>query len=167
MVLGANPLLKIEGSVKNGKIKIYKTIIKPIVTYAAETWSMLKSDEHRIAAWERKILRRIYGPKYENEEWKIRTNKELYDLYGEPHIIGTIKSMRLRWAGHVERSEEGSLLQKIWRGKPGGRRCVGRPRRKWMENVEEDMRELGVRGWRRRTQERREWAKIVKQALAL
>ncbi|PSN32088.1 hypothetical protein C0J52_27501 [Blattella germanica] len=75
--------------------------------------------------------------------------------------------MRLRWAGHVERSEEGSLLQKIWRGKPGGRRCVGRPRRKWMENVEEDMRELGVRGWRRRTQERREWAKIVKQALAL
>ncbi|PSN37622.1 hypothetical protein C0J52_27096 [Blattella germanica] len=71
--------------------------------------------------------------------------------------------MRLRWAGHVERSEEGSLFQRIWRGKPGGRRCLGRPRRNWMENVEEDTRELVVRGWWRRTQEGRECAKIVKQ----
>ncbi|PSN54139.1 hypothetical protein C0J52_09457 [Blattella germanica] len=108
----------------------------------------------------------MFGPKYENEEWKIRTNKELYDLYDEPQIITTINSIRLRWVEHVERSEEGSLLQRIWRGKLGGRKCVGRPRRKWMENVKENMRELGVREWRR-TNNRNEWAKIVRQALGL
>lgn len=161
------PLMKSNNLSKNNKKKIYRTVIKPVVTYASETWCMLKSDERRIATWERKILRRIYGPKVENDEWKMRTNREIYELYGEPQIIGDIKGARLRWVGHVERSEEESLLQKIYKGKPGGRRCVGRPRKKWIENIEEDLKELGIRGWRRKTQDRREWASIVRQAQAL
>ncbi|PSN50167.1 hypothetical protein C0J52_11973 [Blattella germanica] len=78
---------------------------------------MVKDDERMISTWERKILRRIYGPKLENGEW----------------------SSRLRWAGHIERSEEITLLSRIYRGHPGGKRCVGRPRKKWIEDVIEDL----------------------------
>ena len=64
-----------------------------------------------------------------------------------------IKSSRLRWAGHIERSEENSLLSRIYRGHPGGKRCVGRPRKKWIEDVIEDLEEMGIRMWRRKAQD--------------
>ncbi|KAJ4433364.1 hypothetical protein ANN_15623 [Periplaneta americana] len=152
---------------KAGKIKIYRTVLRPIVTYASETWSKLKEDENRIAIWERKILRRIYGPKLVNGEWRLRYNSELYELYGKPSILGEIKSSRLKWLGHVERREENSLLHRIYRGNPGGRRCTGRPRKAWMKDVEEDMKELGIRTWRRRARDRNDWASLVRQALVL
>ncbi|KAJ4428187.1 hypothetical protein ANN_24202 [Periplaneta americana] len=81
--------------------------------------------------------------------------------------MGVIRSTRLRWASHVERSEKGSLLKKIYRGKSDGRRCVGRPRKKWIEGTEEDIKQMGIRAWRRKTQDRREWASIARQALFL
>lgn len=86
------PLLKSQHLSKKGSGKIYKTVIKPVVTYAAETWCMLRCNKLKIAAWERKILRKIYRPKYENDEQSIRTNKE---LYGGPQNVSSIKSARL------------------------------------------------------------------------
>ena len=149
-----------------GKLK-YRTIIRPVVTYSAKTWCLLKNGDSRISVWERKILRRIFGPKFDNGEWTARNNKEIYDLYAKPQIIGKIKSSRLRWLGHIERSEDRSLIKRIYRGKPGGKRSVGRPRKKWMEDVEEDIKVMGIRCWRRRAQDREEWIPIVRQALAL
>ncbi|KAJ4425668.1 hypothetical protein ANN_27864 [Periplaneta americana] len=81
--------------------------------------------------------------------------------------MGVIRSSRLRWAGHVERSEERSLLRKIYREKPVGRRCVERSRKKWIEGIEEDIKQMDIREWRRRTQDRREWASIARQSLFL
>ncbi|PSN43995.1 hypothetical protein C0J52_16482 [Blattella germanica] len=152
---------------KNEKKKIYRSIIRPIVTYASETWTLLKNDVRRLAVWERKILRRIYGPIIENGKWRIRTNEEVLEQYGQPNIIQEIKSARLRWLGHIERSDERSLLSKLYKGHPGGRRCIGRPRKIWLEDIEEDIREMGIRTWRRRAQDRGEWATIVRQALVL
>ncbi|PSN48612.1 hypothetical protein C0J52_18662, partial [Blattella germanica] len=60
-----------------------------------------------------------------------------------------IKSARLRWLGHIERSDESSLLSKLYKGHPDGRRCIGRPRKRWLEDIE-DIREMGIRTWRRR-----------------
>ena len=134
---------------RNAKKKIYRTVIRPIVTYASENWCMVKDDERMISTWERKILRRIYGPKFENGEWQSRGNMELYGLYQEPQIVGVIKSSRLRWAGHIERSEESTLLSRIYRDHPGGKRCVERPRKKWINDVIEDLEEMGVRMWKR------------------
>ena len=59
------------------------------------------------------------------------------------------------------------LIKRIYRGKPGGKRCVGRPRKKWMEDVQEDIKKLGTRCLRRRAQDREEWIPVVRQALAL
>jgi hypothetical protein len=62
------------------KILLYKTLVRPIVTYGAETWTMTKKEEQAMLIFERKIFRRIYGAKYEDGEWKIRTNRELQVL---------------------------------------------------------------------------------------
>ncbi|PSN57493.1 hypothetical protein C0J52_01609 [Blattella germanica] len=79
-------------------LSVYRTVVEPVVMYTAETWCLLKDDERRIAAWERKILR-IYGPKLDGGIWRIR-NRKLNGKYVKPQIIGEIKSSQLSWAGH-------------------------------------------------------------------
>ena len=91
---------------KNLKIKIYKTIILPVVLYGCETWSLTLKEECmlRVPVFENRILRRIFGPKRdENEEWRRLHNEELHTLYRSPNIVRVIKSKRLLWAGHVAR----------------------------------------------------------------
>jgi len=75
---------------KATKIRLYKTPIRPVVTYGAETWTMTKK-EQALLIFERKIFRRIYGPKYEDGEWKIRTNRELEELHKGENIVKWIK----------------------------------------------------------------------------
>ena len=78
------------------KIKIYRTIILPVVLYGCEPWSLT------LRVFENKILRRIFGPKRdENGEWRRLHNEELHSLYRSPNIVRVIKSRRLRWAGQV------------------------------------------------------------------
>jgi len=62
------------------KIRLYKTLIRPLVTYGAETWTMTKKEEEALLIFERKIFRKIYGPKCEDGEWKSKTNRELEEL---------------------------------------------------------------------------------------
>ena len=93
---------------KNLKMKIYKTIILPVVLYGCETWSLTLREESRLRVFENRIPRRIYGPKSdENGEWRRLHNEELHSLYRSPNIIRVIKSRRLRWPGNVARMEEG------------------------------------------------------------
>jgi hypothetical protein len=90
-------------------------------------------------------LRRIFGPKSdENGECRILHNEELHSLYRSPNIIRVIKSKRLRWAGHVARKEEGRSAFKILTGKPTGERPLGRPRRRWEDNIRMDLKEIGI-----------------------
>ena len=85
---------------RNTKTLLYKTLIRPALTYGAETWVLSKQDEHRLSIFERKILRIIYGPVMNRGSWRIRTNQELYQLCGEDDIVKFCKLSRLRWAGH-------------------------------------------------------------------
>jgi hypothetical protein len=89
---------------KNIEIRIYKTIILPVVLYWCETWSLTLREEHRLRVFENRALRRIFGPK-EDEltgEWRKLHNEELRDFYSPPSIIRIMK-WRMRWAGHVAR----------------------------------------------------------------
>ena len=89
---------------KNLKIKIYKTIILPVVLYGYEIWSLTLREEFSLKAFENRILRRILGPKRdENGDWRRLHNGELHSLYRSPSTVGVIKSRRLRWTGHVAR----------------------------------------------------------------
>ena len=93
---------------KNLKIKIYKTIILPVVLYDSETWSITLREESRLMKFENRILRRIFEPKRDkNAEWRRLHNDECHHLYLSPNIVRAIKSRRLRWASHVAWIEEG------------------------------------------------------------
>ena len=89
------------------RIKIYRTIILPVVLYGCGTLSLILREERRLTVFENRVLRRIFGPK-RNEvarEWRKLHNEELYGLYCSLNIIRVIKSIRMRWAGHVARME--------------------------------------------------------------
>lgn len=146
---------------------VYRTIIRPVVLYASETWVPTRREETLLNTWERRVLRKIYGPICENGQWRIRTNKEVYELYDEPTIVAEYKRSRLRWAGHLQRMADGRAAKKVWTQKPEGRRSLGRPRLRWEDGVQDDLRQLGVRGWRRRAQDRTAWREIVDQAQTL
>ena len=87
-------------------VKLYKTLIRPVLAYGSETWVLSKTDEASLGVFERKILRAIFGPTNDNGEWRIRYNNELFTLYKENDTVTYIKINRLRWAGHVIRVEE-------------------------------------------------------------
>jgi hypothetical protein len=114
------------------KIKIYKTIILPVVLYGCETWSLTLREEHRLRVFENRVLRRIFGLKrYEvTGGWRKLHNEELHGLYSSPSIVRVIKARRIRWAGHVARMGEVRGAYNILVRKPEGRRPLGRPRRR-------------------------------------
>jgi hypothetical protein len=92
---------------RNVKVKIYKTVILPVVLYGCETWSLTLREENRLRVFENRVLRRIFGPKRDEVtgEWRKLRNEELHNLYSFPDIIRQVKLRRMRWAGH-ERGEK-------------------------------------------------------------
>jgi hypothetical protein len=97
-------------SYKKLKIKIYKTVILPVVLYGCEAWFLTLGEEHRLRVFENRVLRKIFGPKREEDgSWRKLRNDELHNLYSSPNIVRVIK-LRVRWAGHVARM--------------GGERCL-------------------------------------------
>jgi hypothetical protein len=106
------------------KIKIYKTIILPVVLYGCETWSLTLKKEHRLRVFENRVLRRIFGPTREEVtgEWRKLHSEELHNLYSSPDIVRQIKARRMRWAGHVARMGEGRNVYRVLVGKPEGKR---------------------------------------------
>ena len=111
---------------------------------------------------------RIFGPKKgENEEWRRLHKGELHCLYCSPNIVRVIKSRRLSWAGHVARMEEGSSVFKIVSLQPAGKRPLGRPRRRWQENIKFDLREMGINtsNWVDLAQDRIFWRDLLNAVL--
>jgi len=133
---------------------MYETLIKPVLMYGAETWVLNKVDELRLGVFERKTLRRIYGPICEEAIWRSRYNEELYRLYYEADLVTTIKITRLRRAGHVLRIQDNLPCKKITLDKQEGRRRAGRPNLRRIDGVTKDAEKLGVRNWRARARDR-------------
>jgi hypothetical protein len=107
------------------------------------------SDENTLAIRERKILTKIFGPVKENGVWRIRINQEVFGLYREPDIISEVRKGRLRWLGHVERMPEERTVKKMFKNIPEEKKSFGNPRKRWLDDVESDLKKMGVRGWRK------------------
>jgi len=126
-----------------------------------------KADELRLRVFERKILRRIYGPICEGETWRSRYNEELYGLYDETDLVTTIRITRLRCAGHIVRMQDNLPCKQITLDKPEGRRRVGRPNLRWTDGVMRDVERLGVRNWRIKAKDRDGWRRLLESAKTL
>jgi hypothetical protein len=119
--------------------------------------------------FENRVLRRIFGPKRDEVtgEWRKMHSKELHDMYSSP--IRIIKSRRMRWAGHVARMGEKKNAYSLLVGKPEGKRPLGRPRRKWVDNTRMDLEEVGWGDvdWIGLAKDRNRWRALVNSVLNL
>jgi hypothetical protein len=98
----------------------------------------------KLIVFENKVLRKIYGPTYDQGEWIRKHNREIRDLYKDADIVSEVKSRRLRWAGHVLRRREESQLKRFSKNNPEGRRPSGRPKQRWWDQVRLDMQRVGA-----------------------
>ena len=146
------------------KIRIYKTLIRPVATDGSETWNISAGDANKLRIFERKIIRRIYGPILDSGVWRIRTNNEINVFLNNEDIVRFIKSQRLRWIGHVERMADTRIPRRIMKASMTGRRQKGRPRNRWKDEIELDLKKMNVRGWGKKMKDRKEWRNIAKQA---
>jgi hypothetical protein len=101
--------------------------------------------EHRLRVFENRVLRKIFGPKREEDgSWRKLHNDELHYLYSSLNIVRVIKSRKMRWAGHVACMGEGRGVYRVLVGRPEGKRPLGRPRHRWEDNIKMDLRETGI-----------------------
>jgi hypothetical protein len=153
------------------KVRIYKTIILPVVLYRCETWSLTVREEHKLRVFENRVLTRIFGPKRDGVTggWRKLYNEQLHNLYSSPSIIRIIKSRRMRWAGYVARMGEKRNVYRLLVGKPEGRRPLGRPRRRWIDNIKMDLLEIGlsVVDWIGLAWDRYKWRALVNSVMNL
>ena len=95
--------------------------------------------------FQNKVVRKIFGAKRDKitGEWRNLHNAELHALYSSPNIIRSLKSRRLRWVGHIAHMEQSRNAYRVLVGKPDGKGPLGRPRRRWEDNIKMDLREVG------------------------
>jgi hypothetical protein len=125
-----------------------------------------KKIENIINSYERKILRRILGPINDKGMWRIRYNKEIYNLYGDLELSTVIK-LRLQWAGHVQRMESQSIPKMAMAGQMFGKCPVWEPRKRWPDAMKEDSYQMMKwRDWQVKAQDREEWWSRIKKAKA-
>jgi acyl-ACP thioesterase len=112
---GNKSLFKSKLVSRNSKLKLYWSITRPIVVYGYGTWVLEENIKQRLSVFERKILRKIFGPtKEDNGTWRIKTNRELDELIQHMYILNYVKSQRLSLFGHINRMPEISIVNKIY-----------------------------------------------------
>jgi len=127
--------------------------------------SLTLREERRLRVFESRVLRRVFEPKRDEVtgEWRKLRNEELNDLYSLPNMMRVVNSRRMRYVGHVARMGEDRVVHRVLLGKPEGKRPLGRPRRRWEDNIKMDLQEFGGgRGdWMELAQDRDRWRALV------
>lgn len=148
------------------KLLLFKGLIRSVLTYACETWTLTHADEEMLSIFERKILRCIFGGINKNGQWLRRSNLELYRSYNEPDIIRFIKVQKIKWAGHLVRMEEDRIVKKTFDARPTGTRRRGRPNLRWLDTLERDLSILRIKNWKSIAKGRTAWKKLLEKAKA-
>lgn len=151
---------------KKTKARLYIAIIRPTLTYGCETWRTTSNTERRLRTFENKIWRIICGPVYDNRTgvWRRKFNGELQDELELAPVTSFIIGQQIQWLGNVMRRSEEETVRKVLEWRPTGKRPRGRPRKRWLDTVEEDLKKILVREWRTSVQNIEEWRQIVMAA---
>jgi hypothetical protein len=140
-----------------------------VVLYGCETWSLTLREKHRLRKFENRVLRKISGPKRDEVtgEWRKLHNEELRVFYSSPSIIRIIKSRRMRWAGARIGEKRNAYILLV--GRPEGKRPLGRPRHRWVDNIGMDLGEVGWGDldWIGLAQDSNRWRALVNSVLNL
>jgi len=132
---------------------------------------LILREERKLRVFENMVLRRIFVPRRDEVtgEWSRLHNEELDVLYSSPNIVRVIKSRRMRWAGHVARMGEERGVYKVMVGKPEGKRPLGRPRRRLVDNIRTELQEMecGYMDWIGLAQNRDSWRTLVSVVMNL
>jgi len=151
---------------KNAKLTLYFSVIRPAVTYACKTWILRETISDKLMVFGRKILRKIFGPTFENGSWRIKSNQELDKLIKHKNIINFARVQRLGWYGHIERMQETRMVKATHAWKPISKRLMRRPKIDWEDDVKKDTQRLKVSNWKALVQNRR-WKEVVGKAKTL
>ncbi|XP_018571127.1 uncharacterized protein LOC108910870 [Anoplophora glabripennis] len=114
----------------------------------------------------RSLGTKIFGGIKVQNEFRRRTNKEIEELYKNPNIVQVVKMQRARWLGHIARMSGERWVKRILIQGEGGKRRRGRPRKRWLEEVTKDVRDVGVRDWKEEALDRKRWERRVKDLIA-
>jgi hypothetical protein len=132
---------------KKLKIKIYKTVILPVVLCGCEPWSHTLREEHRLRVFENRVLRMMFWPKREEDgSWRKLQNDELHSPHSSPNIVRVIKSRGMRWAGHVSCMWEGRGVYSVLVRRPEIKRPLETHGHRWEYNIKMNLRETGIDG---------------------
>ena len=146
------------------KLLLYRTMVLPVLMYSSETWALSQKQGESIAAFERKILRRIFGPVHEVGRFRSLYNHEVYERYNGVDVVKLIRLNRLRWAGHLYRMSEDDPARKVFSGSILGMRRRGRPCLRWKDGVDQDAKKIGMPNWQQSSRDRAAWRSALRQA---
>jgi hypothetical protein len=139
--------------------------------YRCENWSLTLREEHRLRVFENRVLRRTFGQKRVEVTggWRKLHNEELHNLYSSPNIIRMMKSRMMRWAGHVARVGANRNTYRILERKPGRNRPLRRPRRRWVDNIKMDLKDIrwGGMDWIDLAEDGDQWRAVVNTVMNL
>jgi hypothetical protein len=160
---GLEKVLKSKSLSKALKIKMYMTLLRPIVLYDSETWALRKTEESRLMIFERKVLRKMFGPIYDRQtnEWRKLHNVELQGLFHRPNIVSEIVKRKLSWAGHAW-CKQGTLVKWVIEEEPNRKRPLGIPKLRWENSVKRKVEKIepGVK-WREVAEDRDRWQSLT------
>jgi hypothetical protein len=115
--------------------------------------------------FERKMLRRIFGPTKERDgTWRIKINDKLDELIRHKNIINHIKAQRLSWFGYLQRKAEERMVKRVYKWKPMLTRPLGRPKNRWENDIINDTKKLKIKNWTGCIQDRGKWKLYVERA---
>ncbi|GFT95850.1 uncharacterized protein TNCV_312011 [Trichonephila clavipes] len=146
------------------KLRLYKTLILPVLLYASETWTLNLETIRAPETFERKALRTIFGPVKDQGCWRTRYNFELYRLYKETQVTQVIRSNKFRWLGHLWRSPENNQTRAYTFKNLMGSRTRGRSPTRWIHDVEYVLKTLNIKNWQRVAAYRWNWKKRAVEA---
>jgi hypothetical protein len=148
-------------------VKIHSSSTVDLNLYLTLTNSM--GQNHSLEANSRSADQKIFHRYVNQISWRKLHNDELHNLYSSPNIVRVIKSRSLRWAGHVARIGEGRSVYRVLVGRPEGKRPLGRPRRRWEDNIKMDLRKMGIdeANWIQLAQDWVQWRAFVSTVMNL